>query len=113
MVGNPCFQSRGFWVQSLVRKLGSHVLHGVAKILKNLKCHVTFGMKSLNTVCKRMNNAQITCLALYPHGYYIQVHTPRVAVYLVFKLKCEKIHKKGEGRATGVSHHLGKDDGAN
>ena len=83
----------------------------MAKILKNVKYHVTFGMKSLHTVCERMNNAQITCLALYTHGYYIQVHTPRVAVFLVFKLKCEKIHKKGEGRATGVSH-LGKDDGA-
>ena len=112
VVGTSCFQSRGLWVQSLVSELGSHRLHGLAKILKNLKNHVTFGMKSQNTVCERMNNAQITCLALYTHGYYIQVHTPRVAVYLVFKLKCEKIHKKGEGRATGVSH-LGKDDGAN
>lgn len=86
VVGTSCFQSRGLWVQSLVSELGSHRLHGMAKILKNLKYHVTFGMKSQNTVCERVNNAQITCLALYTHGYYIQVHTPRVAVYLVFKL---------------------------
>lgn len=111
VVGTPRFQSRGLWVQSLVSELASHVLRGVAKTLKNLKYHVTFGMKSLNTVCER-RNAQITCLALYSHGYYIQVHTPRAAVYLVFRWKCGKIHKKGEGRATGVSH-LGKDDGAN
>lgn len=78
--------------------------------IKKLSTMSHLEMKSLNTVCER-RNAQITCLALYSHGYYIQVHTPRVAVYLVFRWKCGKIHKKGEGRATGVSHP-GKDDGA-